>query len=76
MLVLIEIQLSVVSAKYKEVIAPFVEVRNLMELEEQTGWEEADRLREYNRTHLNPLAILWISKTMSRGKLADDFREG
>jgi hypothetical protein len=46
--VLIEIQLHVVSVKFKEVIAPFLEVWNLRELEKQTGWEEADRLLACN----------------------------
>jgi hypothetical protein len=48
MSVLTEIQLIVVSVKIKEVIAPFLEVRNLRELEKQTGWEEADRLLACN----------------------------
>jgi len=58
MSVLTEIQLIVVSVKIKEVIAPFLEVPNLRELEKQTGWEEENRLFECDRAHLNPSVII------------------
>ena len=62
--------------KFKEVIAPFVEVRNLMELEKQTGVEEADRPSKYSWAHLNSSVIIWKSKILSREKLQGGFREG